>query len=85
MKRREAARLAGALGAVVRAERIRNGLSQEQLAEKADVHRNYVSLVERGLRDPSFSHLAAIAVALGMRPERLVPRALRSTERAAGR
>ena len=81
MKRREGARLAAALGSVVRAERLRAGLTQEQLAEAAEMHPNYISFVERGLRDPSFAHLVAIATALEIRPQRLVAKTLKALER----
>lgn len=82
MKRRESAHLAEAFGSVIRAERLRRGLTQEQLAEAADVHKNYVSLVERGLRDPSFSHMVALAQALRLAPERLVARALKAARKS---
>ena len=41
------------LAAVVQRNREAAGLSQEELADLADVHRTYVSLVERGKRNPS--------------------------------
>lgn len=53
-----------ALGDVIRQRRIEVGLTQEQLADKADLHRNYVSGVERGSYNIGVSNLVAIAVAL---------------------
>lgn len=41
-------RLARAFGLVVRKRRERAGLSQEELARLAGVHRTYVSSIERG-------------------------------------
>ncbi len=41
------------------------GLSQEELAHRADVHQTYLSGVERGRRNPSVLVLARIAEALG--------------------
>lgn len=54
-----------AFGAIVRVERERRGLSQEQLAEKADLHRNHVGLIERAERSPSIDVAHRLARALG--------------------
>lgn len=54
------------LGAVLRQFRVASGLSQERLGFKADLHRNYVSDVERGLRNPTFLVLEIWLVALGV-------------------
>lgn len=42
------------------------GLSQEKLAELADVHRNHIGLLERGLRSPTVDVLTRVANALGV-------------------
>ncbi len=52
------------LGVQIRRLRENVGLSQEKLAEKASLHRTYVSGVERGLRNPSVKSLSKIASAL---------------------
>ena len=41
-------------------------MSQEELAERSDLHRTYLSDVERGSRNPSFLTLLAIARGLGL-------------------
>jgi len=52
------------LGQNIRKERKRVGLSQEKLAEKADLHPVYVGDVERGEENVSIDSLARIAKAL---------------------
>jgi len=44
--------------------RLKNGISQEELAARAGLHRTYISQVERGLKSPSLRSLALIADAL---------------------
>lgn len=53
-----------AFGLIVRKRREAIGLSQEALADKAQLHRTYISLLERGQRNPSLNVIAALAVAL---------------------
>jgi transcriptional regulator with XRE-family HTH domain len=55
-----------ALGRRVRALRTELAISQEDLADRADVHRNYVSSVERGERDVGIVVLGRLATALGL-------------------
>lgn len=51
-------------GAAVRAYRQRLGISQETLAERADLHRTYVTDVERGARNLSLESISRLAGAL---------------------
>ncbi len=64
--------LSHVFGTVLRDLRIHAGLSQEKLAELADLDRTYISLLERGLRQPSLTTLFAIAKALDIKPHQLV-------------
>jgi transcriptional regulator with XRE-family HTH domain len=43
------------------------GLSQEELAFRAGVHRTHISLIERGERTPRLDTLAKLADGLGVR------------------
>ena len=40
------------------------GLSQEQLGFKTDIHRAYIGFIERGVKSPNIDHLEKIATAL---------------------
>jgi CheY-like chemotaxis protein/DNA-binding XRE family transcriptional regulator len=51
-------------GAAVRAHRLRLGISQEALAERAELHRTYVTDVERGARNLSLESISRLARAL---------------------
>jgi CheY-like chemotaxis protein len=52
------------LGATIKAQRSALGISQEELAYRADLHRTYVSDVERGARNPSLQSVEKLAQAL---------------------
>jgi transcriptional regulator with XRE-family HTH domain len=60
-----------AFGARVRALRLQEGLSQEQLAERAGLHRTYVSSLERGQRNVGLDNIHILARALGVHPGQL--------------
>jgi transcriptional regulator with XRE-family HTH domain len=55
-----------AAGREIRRHRQGLGLSQEQLAERAGLHRNYVGFLERGERNASLKTLFAVARSLGI-------------------
>jgi len=48
----------------VRKYRIKQNLSQEELAEKAGVHRTYIGSVERGERNITINVMEKISIAL---------------------
>ncbi len=56
----------------IRGRRLKLGMTQEQLAEKADLHWTYISGIERGIRNVSLMNLVLIATALNVRVRDLV-------------
>jgi transcriptional regulator with XRE-family HTH domain len=62
-------------GRAVRNRRVAAGLSQEALAERAGLHPTYVSMVERGIRNPTLDVSARIAKALKIGLPKLVEEA----------
>jgi transcriptional regulator with XRE-family HTH domain len=51
---------------VLRELRLKNKLSQEKLAELCDLDRTYISLLERGLRQPTLITIFKLASALNL-------------------
>jgi len=51
-------------GERVRALRKAAGLSQEELAERANLHRTYIGMIERGEKNVTLSNIQKIAFAL---------------------
>jgi len=62
------------LGSNIRRLREAKGWSQEDLAEKANLHRTYVSGIERGVRNPSLTIVFKLAEGLGVEPGNLLNR-----------
>ena len=60
------------VGVNLQALRKAKGLSQEELAHRAEVHQTYLSGVERGRRNPSILVLARIAAAMDEDIEALI-------------
>lgn len=56
--------LISAVAFTIRKLRKENGLSQENLAEKANLDRTYISGVERGVRNITLESLESIVIAL---------------------
>lgn len=59
-------------GQVVRSSRISRGLSQEALAELANLDRSYVGEIERGAAVPSIETMQKLANALGEKLSELI-------------
>ena len=60
--------LSALVGANVRRLRLAAGLTQEELAHRADIDRTYVSDIERGIRNPSLLVLRDMAAVVGRHP-----------------
>jgi len=51
-------------GKKVREERLKLGLSQEQLASRAGVHRTYIGMIERAEKNITLENIEKVAKAL---------------------
>lgn len=60
-------------GIHLRKIRLENGLTQEQLADKAGMHFTYIGQIERGIRNPSLVNLHKLAKALNIDSGKLFP------------
>jgi transcriptional regulator with XRE-family HTH domain len=61
-----------AFGQVLRHLRKEKRLSQEELAHRSNLDRTYISLLERGLRQPSLSSIFQLSNSLGISPSEIV-------------
>lgn len=59
-------------GRRVRDRRMELGLSQEELAERAGLHRTYISSLEQGRRNVAVHNVVRLAEALDLDPADLV-------------
>lgn len=69
-----------AVGNALRAARRRTQLSQTSLAERAGVHRTYISLLERGRKSATVSMLYKLCKALNIRVSKLLQDAERQLD-----
>lgn len=65
------------LGDEIRKARITAGLTQEELAFRSRLSRNYISLLELNQKSPTFDTLLSVCAALGVRASVLVAKAER--------
>ncbi|MGH8520312.1 MAG: helix-turn-helix domain-containing protein [Gammaproteobacteria bacterium] len=77
--------LVGILAENVRALRLADGLSQEELADICCLHRTYIGSVERGERNVTLSTLEVLAAALGVTIASLLTPLRKSDDRTAKR
>lgn len=65
------------IGETIRFFREQAGLSQEALAEQAEIHSTEISRLENGIRNPKWETMKRLARGLGITMERLVGHAER--------
>ena len=51
----------------IREERLRLGISQEELASRANVHRTYIGMIERAEKNITLENIEKIAKSLNVR------------------
>lgn len=68
-------RALAAIGSVIRAERSARGLSQEALADAAEIDRSHMGRIERGERNLTLLNLLRVARALNKLPSQLLAEA----------
>lgn len=57
---------------ILRTLRINHKLSQEELAFRSDLDRTYISMLERGIHQPTISTLFALAKALNIKASAMI-------------
>ena len=75
MKRHNADKIASAVVDLLAQKRQGKGVNYEDLGGLTGLHATSLSLIERGLRRPTFVNLCRIAAALGVRLSTLVRKA----------
>ncbi|MDR1453279.1 MAG: helix-turn-helix domain-containing protein [Candidatus Margulisbacteria bacterium] len=61
------------IGSTIRTLRKKQGLSMEQLADKANIHLTYLAQIEKGQRNLSIKSFWQLAAALSIKPVSLLP------------
>ena len=62
-------------GCALQAIRTEKDLTQETLAVRADLHRTYLSQLERGVKAPTLTTLFGLSSAMGIKVSQLIARA----------
>ena len=68
------------MGLVIGMERVRKGMTQEQLSGLAGISRSHLAALESGQKSPKGETLWKIAEALGARPSKLIQMMEKQTE-----
>lgn len=59
-------------GTILREERNKASISQEELAHLSGLDRTYISMLERGIRKPTLNTLFSMCSALGIYPSSFI-------------
>jgi transcriptional regulator with XRE-family HTH domain len=62
--------------------RTKKGLSQEKLGFEANLHRTYISIIERGLKSPTINTVVRLCDALEITPDEFLKHVM---QRVAGK
>ena len=65
-------RVARAFGKAVRDQRLKKGMSQQQLADKCGLDISYIGQIERGQRNPTLGVMHGLASVLGVKVSELM-------------
>lgn len=57
---------------VLKSLRIKNKLNQEELAFRSNLDRTYISMLERGIHQPTLTTIFALAKALDIKPSDMI-------------
>ena len=76
MKKKSELKPEVAFGHVIRELRNQQNISQEKLALISDMDRTFISLLERGLRQPSLKSILRLSESLKIRPGELIDRVM---------
>ena len=64
--------ISNAFGKALRDQRVKAGLTQEQLGLEADLRRTFISLLELGQQQPTITTIFKLAKALNLLPSELI-------------
>lgn len=81
MKKKSELKPEVAFGHVIRELRNQQNISQEKLALISDMDRTFISLLERGLRQPSLKSILRLSESLKIRPGELIDRVVEKLPR----
>ncbi|NOU61753.1 helix-turn-helix domain-containing protein [Marinifilum caeruleilacunae] len=69
-------------GLILKEIRSEKNISQEKLAEFSNLDRTYISLLERGLRQPTLTTIFKLSAALQITPQELIHKVYESYQHA---